>query len=209
MLPSNVAIFAVNQISNLMWRLRHGELPTSQDIEVFWILIGNNDLSVGQCSEEAVVLGILRIAEFLAEKFSSATIVINSLLPSLTTVKPRNKQIHFQEFDLLPSILAVNSQLEKFCQKNKTFRYFDAASLFFESPLPSLKDLLKKKKRIPKLKMGLISGDGQLTVQGHEIWGNAISDELNKLIDISGDESYDDQAYLIDDMYPSSDDYTI
>jgi hypothetical protein len=192
-----------------MWRLRHGELPTTEDVEVFWILIGNNDLSIGQCSEEAVVLGILRIAEFLAEKFDSAAIVINSLLPSLKTVKPRNKQIHFKEFDLLPSILAVNMQLEKFCQKNKKFKFFDASPLFFESALPSLKDLLKKKKRIPKLKTKLISEDGELTVLGHEMWGDKISEELSKLVDITVDDNYDDQPNEEDDMYQTVDDFMV
>jgi hypothetical protein len=43
--------------------LQNGELRKDLDVKVFWILIGANDLARGHCSEEVVVLGILRVSE--------------------------------------------------------------------------------------------------------------------------------------------------
>jgi hypothetical protein len=109
-------------------------MPDSLYPSVWWILIGGNDLNIGQCSEEVVVLGILRLAESISEQKPGAMIVINSILPALTTVKPRMKTAHFKEFDLFPSIQVINEQLEKFCEKHATFQFFDATPLFSSPP---------------------------------------------------------------------------
>lgn len=49
--------------------------------DVWWVSLGMNDLGRMQCSEEVVVMGILRVVEEILEKRPSATIVINSMLP--------------------------------------------------------------------------------------------------------------------------------
>lgn len=186
-------------------------MPDSLYPSVWWILIGGNDLNIGQCSEEVVVLGILRLAELIAEQKPGSVIVINSILPALTTVRPRMKTAHFKEFDLFPSIQVINEQLEKFCQKHATFEFFDATPLFFESPLPTLKEMKKKKGRsmpLPALKTNLIGENGKLTVAGHKVWGDAIALEVKKLMQDSVSEQQYGDGPLVDDMF-DADDYNV
>jgi len=59
----------------------HGELPDYFEPKVWWLVLGSNDLGRMQCSEEVVVLGILRIVEEILERRPNAKIVINSLFP--------------------------------------------------------------------------------------------------------------------------------
>ncbi|KAL7574670.1 hypothetical protein ACA910_003015 [Epithemia clementina (nom. ined.)] len=64
---------------NILWRLMHGEMQVEP--KIWWLSLGMNDLSRMQCSEEVVVLGILRIVEKIQREQPDAHIVINSLFP--------------------------------------------------------------------------------------------------------------------------------
>mmetsp|Transcript_10344 Transcript_10344/g.23931 ORF Transcript_10344/g.23931 Transcript_10344/m.23931 type:complete len:376 (+) Transcript_10344:165-1292(+) len=66
---------------NVLWRLLHGEMPDDFNPRVWWISLGMNDLGRMQCSEEVVVLGILRVVEEILHKKPEARVVINSMLP--------------------------------------------------------------------------------------------------------------------------------
>ena len=66
---------------NVLWRLLHGEMPDAFNPKVWWISMGMNDLARMQCSEEVVIMGILRVVEEIRMKKPDAKIVINSLLP--------------------------------------------------------------------------------------------------------------------------------
>jgi len=66
---------------NVLWRLLHGEMPPEFNPRVWWIVLGMNDLGRMQCSEEVVVLGILRVVEEIRSRKPDAKIVINSMLP--------------------------------------------------------------------------------------------------------------------------------
>jgi hypothetical protein len=70
---------------NVLWRLLHGELPDWFQPKIWWIIMGNSDLSRMQCSEEVVVIGILRIVEYIESQQPNARIVINSLFPMIHT----------------------------------------------------------------------------------------------------------------------------
>lgn len=48
---------------------------------VWWLSLGMNDLGRMQCSEEVVVIGILRVVEEILTRKPGAKIVINSMLP--------------------------------------------------------------------------------------------------------------------------------
>jgi lysophospholipase L1-like esterase len=66
---------------NVLWRLLHGEMPSWFNPEIWWICLGMNDLGRMQCSEEVVVMGILRVVEEILEQKPNAQIVVNSMLP--------------------------------------------------------------------------------------------------------------------------------
>jgi len=69
------------QNPSVLWRLQNGLLTQFFNPKVWWLQLGLNDLGRMQCSEEVVVLGILRIVEEIMNKKPDAKIVINSLLP--------------------------------------------------------------------------------------------------------------------------------
>ena len=61
----------------------HDEMPYDFNPQVWWLVLGMNDLTRMQCSEEIVVLGILRVVEEIRLRKPDAKIVINSLLPMI------------------------------------------------------------------------------------------------------------------------------
>jgi len=66
---------------NVLYRLQHGEMPKDFNPRVWWIVLGMNDIGRMQCSEEIVVMGIMRIVEEIQRHKPDAKIVINSMLP--------------------------------------------------------------------------------------------------------------------------------
>jgi len=66
---------------NVLWRLMHGEMEDFFNPKVWWVSLGMNDLSRMKCSEEVVILGVLRVVEEILEKKPNAHVVINSLFP--------------------------------------------------------------------------------------------------------------------------------
>ena len=56
-------------------------MPMGLQAKVFWLLIGTNDLEIGGCSEEAVLLGILRLADEINYHHPQSVIVIQGILP--------------------------------------------------------------------------------------------------------------------------------
>lgn len=69
--------------SNVLWRIMNDEMPYDFNPKVWWLVLGMNDLTRMQCSEEIVVLGVLRVVEEIRLRKPDAKIVINSLLPMI------------------------------------------------------------------------------------------------------------------------------
>jgi lysophospholipase L1-like esterase len=129
--------------------MQHGEFPNNLKAKVWWILIGTNDLARGTCSEEAVVLGILRIVEEVNYHRPNDVIVVQGILPrsnrgdgalvhrsSIHGLFERSHDKAYtaeaakRQFLLWPSIVSINKQLELFCEKHERAVFFDAANLF-------------------------------------------------------------------------------
>ena len=79
--PAVALGIAGDSANNVLWRLLHGEMPDSFNPKIWWVHIGQNDLTRQQCSEEVVVLGVLRVVEEILAKRPDARVVVNSLLP--------------------------------------------------------------------------------------------------------------------------------
>ena len=179
----------------MLWRLEHGEMPENLNANVFWLMLGTSDLARGGCSEEAVVLGMLRVAEEIHDKFPQAVIVIQGILPRTSRedglLEPRSmhKQLlgkHHTEkyyaemaknaFLLWPSIQAINDMLAKFCKGHEYFVYFDAAALF----LSEVRDpkIGKTYKIVKKLMPDFVHP----SPDGWKILGKAIYKEYNRIV---------------------------
>ena len=143
---------------------------------MYWIHIGTNDFGLGLCSEEVVLLGILRLAEEIHNVNPDSVIVINSILPRAPgSTKP----------DVYGPIKEVNQQLESFCVRHEHIVYFDATPLFVNSIL----NTKKNKSGSNTLRAGMFQADGfHLTLQGYKMWGDAILERV-KLIIYDDDES--------------------
>ena len=184
--------------ANLLYRINHGEIPDELNPKVWWILIGANDLVRGQCSEEAVVLGILRLADEFTVKKPGSIIVIQGLLPrssfkdgSLQNIQkpPSSSSYHSsshvkskqyykpEEYPLWPSIRAINEELEKFCAQHDHLVYFDTSKLFFGSLgndhfQSSQKTILKE----------LMPDYAHPSAKGYQILARVIGEELEEII---------------------------
>jgi len=117
---------------------------------VYWLWIGINDLLEGYCSEEAVTLGILNAAEYLAWHDPDAYVVIQGILPAsrhggdladplasgpaFLHPKKNKKVTSFEQaqkkFYVWPSIQTINKELEEFCTNHTQIIYFDASNYF-------------------------------------------------------------------------------
>jgi hypothetical protein len=72
---------AADQNQSVLWRILNGEMPNEFNPKIWWLELGLNDLGRAQCSEEVVVIGVLRIVEEIMKAKPDAKIVINSLFP--------------------------------------------------------------------------------------------------------------------------------
>lgn len=192
------------QAPNLLWRLRHNEMPKDLNAKVFWLAIGMNDMVRGGCSEEATFLGILRVADEIYFSNPESVIVIQGLLPwsraSNGNLDPTphgfrpfkgKKVTEFsvkeakKTFSYWPSIQHINSELEKFCSEHEHLVYFDGSGLF----LGSMGNHVYKPKN-QQIITALLEDGKRLTLEGYQVLGSAIERELNRII-YENDENND------------------
>lgn len=138
--------------SNLLWRIQNGEMPKTLNPKVWWLQIGTNDLAMTQCSEEVVILGILRIADEIKVQHPDSVVVVQSILPRSSSSDghvrtitnsshatktlfrhPTKVYVKTDEYPLWPSIELINSEVAKFCAKHEHLVFFDASDIFFGS----------------------------------------------------------------------------
>lgn len=174
---------------NLLWRIMHGELPADLNPKVIWITIGTNDMLRTACSEEVVLLGILRVVEEIQKKKPSATVVINSILPlssehdgvlaykskykELLLNKKAMKQSGRAHFDLWPSILSINEELEKFATNHTNVKYFDANKVFVE----------ERSDGTYIVKGTMMPDNIHPSKDGHKAWNEAMIQKLTAILE--------------------------
>ena len=105
---------------------------------VWWLQIGANDLALTQCSEEAVIVGILRLADEIKVQHPESVVVVQSILPRSSSADGHVRAIsnstrasktlfhhstreYFKsdEYPLWPSIQLINAEVAKFCAKHE------------------------------------------------------------------------------------------
>lgn len=180
----------------------NGEMPETLTSKVFWLLIGTNDLSRGGCSEEAVLLGILRLADEIHFQHPNAVVVIQGILPRTSSLDGTFKGFHSSHikdsiihplhrnqerahtvdeakshFSLWTSIQHINSQLATFCAAHEHLVYFDANDLFLGS---MGNEHYKQKEKV--IISDLMPDMAHPSFEGYRIMGNAIQKELRQII---------------------------
>lgn len=173
----------------------NGEMPIGLNPKVWWVGIGINDLSMHGCSEEVVLLGILRVVEEIQNQHPEATVVINSLLPIKrnedgllqhldkhhhdVALKEKEKNLLDEEMskkrghiDFWPSIVAINEELRKFASDHKGVKFFNADEVFVE-----------ERQGGKYLKLDLMQDPFHPNLSGHKKWNSAIKKRLHEIID--------------------------
>jgi len=189
--------------ANLLYRIQNGEVPDSLNANVFWVLIGTNDLGYTDCSEEIVLIGILRIVQELLQRKPTSTIVINGILPRTNRKDgyledPPESSNDTNDDDiassikrsealaaaanansLWPSIVNINKGLEMYAERTDRVEYFDASELF----LAQLGNSNYRRK--DKILMKELMNDYlHPSATGAELWGKEIVQYLTEHDDI-------------------------
>ncbi|CAB9508490.1 platelet-activating factor acetylhydrolase 1b, catalytic subunit [Seminavis robusta] len=117
---------AADQIANLLYRISSGgEMPESLHPKIWWLMIGTTDLQMG-CSIDAVVAGVIHIAQTILKDNPHQTltpIVLNSLLP-------RGEHDLFAEDNAWKNVIApVNQRLACFAQLTPGVEFVNSTNL--------------------------------------------------------------------------------
>ena len=113
-------------------------MPYDFNPKVWWLVLGMNDLTRMQCSEEIVVLGILRVVEEIRLRKPDAKIVINSLLPMIDYQSMQQPTMaDVADFKREKDAVKENMEIEKGLKK-------------FKEGVRMLRSKKKKKKRTKK-----------------------------------------------------------
>jgi len=186
---------------NVLWRIQNGEIPRNLNPKIFWLVLGTNDLALRQCSEEVVLLGILRVIEEIQEMKPNTKIVLNSILPMTTDAKGRLPEVDGNRMekglkrnvdarrslvgvsvpwsstvvDIWPSVVMINKALKKFCSKHKHIIFFDVYDIFVDDQNGKMRPTIDSE-------LMKISTLGMPTVSGHEKLLDSIQLKLKHIL---------------------------
>ena len=189
----------------LLWRLQHGEMPDSSNFrpKVVAISIGMNDLSRELCSEEIVVIGILRIVEEVLARLPSTHVLLNGLFPLVDLRERfripnrrhlfRKKRHKIDQASILYDKSAVRKRkplvakrklplwtsIKAINEQLREFAFSQERVTFLD-----VTDLFTEKEEDGTLAIQneLISVRGELRVEGYKVWGEALLEAAKKLI---------------------------
>ena len=169
-------------------------MPYGLTPKVWWVGVGINDLSRTGCSEEVVLLGILRVVEEIQLQHPDDIIVINSLLPVKRNIngllehlgkhhedvalKKKEKDLLESEMskkrghiDFWPSIASINEELSKFASSHKGVKFFNADTVFVE-----------ERQDGKYMKLDLFHDPVHPNLAGHKKWNSAIKKRLQEIL---------------------------
>lgn len=143
-------------VTNLLWRIKNGELPGDLNPKIWWILTGLNDIRAKGCSAEVIAMSVIRLVEEIQSKKPGSKIIINAILPSAGNEGFGPKA--------WATAKQVNRELFKFSKFHEIVEFFD--------PSPSFIDMDKLKngnKNSVPLNKELYNNEMNLSVYGHEL----------------------------------------
>lgn len=149
-----------DRCSQLLYRLQNGEMPTTLQPELWWILVGTNDKAGDQCKNDQVIVGNIAIVEHILRERPLATVVINSLLP-------RGNLDRLYWWD---DYTAINNALECYASEQEQVEFFNATSLFVTADGKALN-------------MTLLPDEVHPEEIGSWIWGRAIVAKVQEILD--------------------------
>lgn len=149
-----------DRCSQLLYRLQNGEMPTSLQPELWWVVIGTNDRGGDQCTNEQVIVGNIAIVEYILKQRPLATVVINSLLP-----RGNEERIYWWK-----DYFAINRALECYASEQEQVEFFNATDLFVTGNGKAVNVTLLPDEIHPE-------------ELGSWVWGRAIVDKVQEILD--------------------------
>mmetsp|Transcript_5854 Transcript_5854/g.7827 ORF Transcript_5854/g.7827 Transcript_5854/m.7827 type:complete len:365 (+) Transcript_5854:197-1291(+) len=113
-----------DRATNVLWRIRNGELPDELRPKIFWVMIGLRDIRTTGCSSEVTSMSIIRLVEEIQIKRPGSKIVLNGIMPSAGKNGFAPQAWH--------TSMKVNVQLRKFSENHDNVFYFDLSKFFLE-----------------------------------------------------------------------------
>ena len=144
-------------------------MPAALNPKVWWLLIGTNNLGSDNCNGDAITVGNIRIVEEIRKHYPKTPIVINSQLP-----RGREELLHHNK--MWNVLRAVNTHLECYAGTHDNLHFFNATNLFIYNA--TSEDFGTEYYINETLMHDYIHPSGE----GSKIWGQAIVDELQKII---------------------------
>lgn len=138
----------------LLYRIQNGLI---QDIHpnIFWQLIGTNDIGLAGCNAQAIVAANIAIVEQVLQLRPNSTVVINSILP-------RDLEMYWKY------LKEVNHRLECYAAMTERVEFFNATRYFLSRNGSSLMHL----------------PDGiHPNVDGYRFWGKGIVKKVSELVE--------------------------
>lgn len=149
-----------DRCSQLLYRLQNGEMPTTLQPELWWIVIGTNDKGGDQCLNQDVIVGNIAIVEYILQERPLATVVINSLLP-------RGDEDRLFWWD---DYTEINKALECYASGQEQVEFFNATDLFVTANGQALNKTLLPDELHPQ-------------ELGSWVWGRAIVAKVQEILD--------------------------
>jgi len=145
---------AGDKCPELLWRIQNGELPQELNPNIFWILIGTNDLLRG-CSPSSILYSTIKIINYIHKHKPNSLIVINSIFPSGSANLLRS--------EIWEDTMEINHKLFVYSELYEGLYFFNGTDLFIEYEEDGV-----------FVKKGLLPDYLHPTAEGHEIWAKGI-----------------------------------
>jgi len=102
-------------------------MPSTLTPNVWWLLIGTNDLASGGCATETVLVGIINLVHEIQSHDENTTIVLNSILPRASDESGELVG------DLWNDIRWINERMECFAEALPNVEFYNATNLFLKN----------------------------------------------------------------------------
>lgn len=166
------------QIHSLMYRLKNGEMPSELQPGAWWLMIGNTDITLSDCDIDAVVAGIVTIADEILRRdeisrhYGASHVVINSLFPKHSLEDAPARLI---DQPLYVTFAKINYRLACYAATTTGVEFFNATDLFIITDPETGEHSIDES-------MFLLNDETYLSAKGLRKWEEAIVEKTLDLI---------------------------
>jgi len=152
---------AGDKCPELLWRIQNGELPSDLNPNIFWILIGTNDL-LRRCDRTSILYNTIQIINYINKHKPNSRIVINSIFPS--------GYANLLSSNIWEDTMYINHKLFVYSELYEGLYFFNGTDLFIEYDDHGV-----------FVVKSLLPDYLHPTAEGHDIWAKAMVDFIHDI----------------------------